>query len=130
MRKRRIVCDWSKRILVLNLKGQSTMPDIRDIYRTPLLSAKTLAKNTITSEISAVYVETNKGDNGQPKDQVIIELEEGEVRIALNKGNALQLAEKFGRDYTEWQGKKVKVTTKPTTFMGKPTMGLQVVPVK
>lgn len=106
------------------------MADYRDIYKTPFLSAKNLGNKPITSTISAVYPETiNSKDNGQ-QDKLVIELDEGEVRIALNKSNAVQLGMAFGRDYNDWIGKVVIVTKKKTTFMGKPVDGLDVQPKK
>jgi len=104
------------------------MADFRDIYKTPLLSAKNLGKKVITATISLVYPETIQGSDGKSQDKLIIEIDDGETRIALNKGNAVQLAAKFGRDYNEWQGKKVKVAVKKTQFMGKTCDGLDVVP--
>lgn len=106
------------------------MADFRDIYKTPLLSAKTLGKAVKTGAIFACYPETVTGSDKKSQDRIIIELDEGDTRIALNKGNASQLASVFGRDYNEWVGKKVKVVTKKVDYMGKATDGLDVQPIK
>ena len=106
------------------------MAKIREIYRTPLMSAETLGKRIITSTISLCYVETSKSSDGNAKDKVIIEIEDGDVRISLNKTNALQLAAAFGDETDEWLGKKVRVGTKPTSFNGKACAGLDVTPIK
>lgn len=114
----------------LNPYGIFTMADFRDIYKTPLLSAKTLGKKTFVSTISMVYPETITDDKGHSKDTLIIELDDGDVRISLNKTNATELADAFGRDYNEWQGRKVKIGVTKREFMGKPCDGLLVSPVK
>lgn len=106
------------------------MADFRDIYKTPLLSAKTLGKKSMVSTIFLVYPETITGTDGKSQDRLVIEIDEGETRIALNKGNAVNLGAVFGRDWNEWQGKKVRVSTKKVEYMGKPTDGLDVQPVK
>jgi len=107
-----------------------TMSSARQYYKIALLSAKVLGKRTITSTINAAYPETVVGSDKTAKDRIIIEIEDGETRIALNKNNANALIEAYGDDYDEWNGKKVRVTTKPETYMGQPTMGLNVQSVK
>jgi hypothetical protein len=100
------------------------MADFRDIYRTPLLSAKALGKKVITAKIEAAYPETVQGTDGSSKDRLIIELGEGEYRIALNKSNAVELAHIFGSDYDEWIGRTVIVKVGKRDYLGKPTDSL------
>ena len=104
------------------------MPSFKDIYRTPLLSAKTLGKKTITGPIESVNVEPVKGQSGETQTKIVIEMCGGDIRIALNKGNAINLGKVLGEDYEKWVGKRVKVTTHPTQFMGQPVDGLLVEP--
>lgn len=106
------------------------MASIKQVYKVALLSAKVLGKRKFTSTISAAYLETVTGSDKSSKDRVIIEVEDGETRIALNKNNANNLAHAFGDDTDEWVNRKVTVSTKPEKYMGNPTMGLDVQPVK
>lgn len=106
------------------------MASFRDIYKKPLLSAKLLGKRIINAKIQECYPETMTDPKGSSKDTLVIELDDGETRISLNKGNAVELAKAFGDDYTEWVGRRVKVATHKTEYMGKPCDGLQVVPIK
>ena len=106
------------------------MPSIKDLYRPALLSAKSLAKKRIIGKIEAAYPESVKGTDKDSRTKVVIELDKGKVRIALNKTNALALAESFGDDYSLWVGKKIVVSTGPTTYMGNPTDGIIVRPTK
>ena len=105
------------------------MPSFRDLYKKPLLSAKNLGKKTLTGVITTIYPETIKDPKGKTEDKLVLELDDDTTRIALNKGNAVALASAFGDDYTEWQGKKVKVLTQKTHFMGEQVDGLLVVPI-
>jgi hypothetical protein len=49
--------------------------------------------------------------------------------IVVNKTNALNLSEQYGKDFEEWVGKGVTVKAEPTTFAGKRVMGLRLYPV-
>jgi hypothetical protein len=106
------------------------MASIKQVYKVALLSAKVLGKRKFTSTITASYLETVTGSDKSSKDRVIIEVEDGETRIALNKNNANNLAKVFGDDYEEWIGKKVLVGIKPEEYMGKKCDGLDIQPVK
>ena len=109
------------------------MGDVRDIYRIPTLTAKALAKrkpNTFVATIEAVYPETFTGEGGKQVDKLVIDCEEGETRIALNKGNAMELAKVFGRDFDDWVGRKIKVSIQKTQFKGESVDGLLVKPAK
>ena len=113
----------------LNPIGILAMADYIDIYKTPLLSAKNLGKKVITSTITMCYPETITGSDKESKDRLIIEVEDGEVRVSLNKSNAVALATAFGRDYNDWVGRKVKIVTKKVDFKGSKVDGLDVIPV-
>ena len=104
------------------------MADFRDIYKTPFLSAKTLGKKVMTVVISAVYPETVGSGDKEARDKLIIEYDDGDGRIALNKTNAVALAAAYGRDYNEWLGKKVTVKVGKTSYMGSPCDGVFVTP--
>jgi hypothetical protein len=106
------------------------MASFRDIYKKPLLSAKALGKKVINAKIVEIYPETMQDAKKGSKDVLIIELDDGETRISLNKGNASNLAREFGDDYTEWIGRRVKVSIQKTAFMDKACDGLLVTPIK
>jgi hypothetical protein len=114
----------------LNPIGVLAMADYRDIYRTPLLSAKNLGKRVITDTISMVYPETVTGEDKQSKDRIIIELTNDDIRISLNKTNAVVLATAFGTDYDEWVGRKVKVSTHKVDMKGSKVDGLLITAIK
>lgn len=101
------------------------MASIRDFYKRKLLSAKEM-KKPIVGVITEVYPEASTGKDADGKTKIIIELDDGEQRIQLNKGNALSLAKELGDDYETWVGKKVKVTTIDTQFNNAPCKGLKV----
>lgn len=111
-----ILCDYI-------LTGDKPMADFRDIYKTPFMSAKTLGKKVLTVTISAAYPETI-GAAGESRDKLVIEWDDGDARVALNKTNAVELAKHYGRDWNEWVGKKVIVKVGPTSYMGKPCDGV------
>lgn len=106
------------------------MPSFKEMYKPALLSAKTLAKKTLTLTIEDIKPETIKSNSGADKESLIIEADDGAIRISLNKTNGNILAKAWGDDYAEWVGKKVKVTTQKTQFMGTPCDGILLTPIK
>jgi hypothetical protein len=102
------------------------MASIKDFYKRKLLSAKDLGTKTITGIITSAYPETSTGKDADGSTKIIIELTDGDVRIQLNKGNALELAKQLGDDYEQWPGKKVKITTVDTQYAGNKCKGLSV----
>lgn len=121
---------YAERFLLPKLVKEVQMASFRDIYKKPLLSAKNLGKRVINAKILECYPETMTDKNNNSKDTLIIELDDNETRISLNKGNAVELAKSFGDDYTEWVGRRVKVTTHKTEYMGKSCDGLLVTAIK
>lgn len=106
------------------------MASFRDIYRTPLLSAKALGKKTLKGTIEQCYPETVGQGKDKAQNRLIIEINDGSVRISLNKTNATRLADAFGEDYNDWPGNKIIVKTAPTQFKGEAVDGLMVSPSK
>ena len=115
---------------LLSTKDSLIMADITDIYRTPLLSAKTLGKAVLTCTIEACYPETVTGEDKQSKDRLIIEMNDGDTRVSLNKTNAMLLAAAFGKDYDNWVGKKIKISTQKVDMRGTKVDGLLITPLK
>lgn len=121
-----LVMGWIKDYLIWS----EIMQSVKDLYRPACLSAKNLKNKKIKGKIEAVYVETMGKGKDKEKDKLVIEIEQGETRIALNKTNAVVLAKAFGDDYSKWVGKPIIVQTMETTYMGDPVLGLQVIPGK
>ena len=106
------------------------MASVKDFYKKKLLAAKDISKGMVKGTITDVYQETPKGKDADGSTKLVIELDDGEHRIQLNKTNALSLAKLMGDDTDSWIGKKVKVSTQPTTFSGQATIGLKIEPQK
>lgn len=104
------------------------MANYRDFYRTPLLSAKNLKEkgNKLVGVIESIQPETIKDGKGKESVKLVIEMDDGDVRISLNKTNVVALASVLGDDFEKWVGAKIEVTTKPTTYMGENTLGLSI----
>ncbi len=102
------------------------MASVKDFYKPKLLAAKDMKKGqVIAGTISSVTPETPKGKpNDDPK--LTVEINDGQVRVSLNKTNALALAKELGDDFDEWIGKKIKITQVPTSFNQTPCMGLAI----
>lgn len=106
------------------------MPSFKEMYKPALLSAKNLGKKTITTTIEAIYPEFITGNTGTSTERLVIEWDEGMQRLALNKTNGNILCKAFGDDYGEWVGKRIKISTVKTQYMGQTVDGLLVEPVK
>lgn len=103
------------------------MASVRDFYKRKLLAAKDMTNKVIKGTITMAYPETPSGKDSDGKPKLVIELDDGEHRIQLNKTNALELGRQLGDDFDEWIGKKVVISTINTTFNGAPAKGLKIV---
>lgn len=102
------------------------MASVKDFYKRKLLAAKDLKGKTIVGKITAVNPETATGKDSDGSTKLVIELDDGEQRIQLNKTNALALSKELGDDFDTWIGKKVKVSAIDTMFNNSPVKGLAV----
>lgn len=102
------------------------MPSIKDFYKIKLLAAKEMAGKVINGEITDVYPETPTGADSDGKPKLVVELNNGDVRVQLNKTNAIILQKGFGDDTNSWIGKTLYITTHKTTMNGKACDGLLV----
>ena len=48
---------------------------------------------------------------------------------ALNKTNAVSLAELFGEIPNDWISKRIELFTEPAKYRGKPTVGVRIKPI-
>ena len=92
------------------------MASIKELYKVGLLSAKRIPKTGVTGVITAAYPETIRDKKEGEKTKLVLEVNEGEYRIALNLTQAKYLAKLWGDDSDDWIGKKVKVTKGKTHF--------------
>ena len=106
------------------------MSSAKDLYRTGVMSAERWGSKKATLRIEMCEPDTIKTRAGIESTKLVLEFEGGDLRIALNKTNAMTLIKAFGDDYNEWVGKKVIITTAPVEFNGERTRGLVVTPVK
>lgn len=108
------------------------MASVKDIYRVGLLSAKRLPKNGVMGKINAAYPETMKPNKDQPegKTRLVIEINDGEFRIALNHTQATKLAKAYSDDYDMWIDKKVTVKKGRTQFGLDTVDCLEINPIK
>jgi hypothetical protein len=101
--------------------------DFDDLYGSQYLAASDLKK-----PFTSVVEEVNKLDfarqGERPKMKAVLHLKGVRKPIVVNKTNAMNLSEKFGKDFDEWIDKRVTVKAEPTTFAGKRVMGLRLYP--
>jgi hypothetical protein len=101
--------------------------DFDDLYGSQYLAATDLKK-----PFTAVVEEVDKQDfarqGERQKMKVVVHLKGVKKPIVVNKTNALNLSEQYGKDFDEWVGKRVTVKAEPTTFGGKRVMGLRLYP--
>jgi len=92
------------------------MASIKETYKSGLLAAKRLPKAGIVAAITDTYLESIKQRDGDEKTKLIVELDDGEYRIALNNTQAKALAKQWGDESTDWHGKRIKVAKGRTKF--------------
>jgi hypothetical protein len=98
-----------------------------DMYGSKYLAA-TDVKKSITTVIEQVEQDDFARQGERKKMKAILHLRGFKKPMILNKTNALALATAFGKDMTEWPGKKIVVKPEQTSFSGKPVMGLRTYP--
>jgi hypothetical protein len=102
--------------------------DFDDLYGSQYLTASDL-KKPFTSVIEEVDKQDFARQGERQKIKVVLHLKGVRKPIIVNKTNALNLSEQYGKDFDEWVGKRVRVQAERTSFGGKPVMGLRLYPV-
>jgi hypothetical protein len=97
------------------------MSDYEDIYGSTYLSADDVKKPFTT-----IIKDIDEGDFGSRKKKILV-LKGVRKPVVLNKTNAGNLSEEYGKDF-DWVGKPVLVKAERTQFQGKPVMGLRLYP--
>jgi hypothetical protein len=103
--------------------------DFDDIYGSQYLAASDL-KKPFTTDIEAIDQMDFARQGERPKIKVVLHLKGVKKPIIVNKTNALNLSEKFGKNFDDWGGKRVTVKAEPTTFGGKRVQGLRLYPAE
>jgi hypothetical protein len=98
--------------------------DFDDLYGSKYLAASDV-KKPFTTTVEAVDKVDFARQGERQKMKVILELKGIRKPVVVNKTNALNLSEEWGRDFDEWIGKRVTVKSERTQFGGKPVMGLR-----
>lgn len=106
------------------------MASFKELYKVGLMAAKRLKGPIKGAKITAVYPETTKDKDKEDKLKLIIELNEGEYRIALNHTQGSVIAKAYGDDYDEWVGHKLDVTKGKTNYGTDIVDCLVITPVK
>jgi hypothetical protein len=95
-----------------------------DMYGSNWLSPEDIRKPTQTS-IEAWERSTFKGPNGKDKDKIVLTLKGVKKPAVLNKTNATNMADAFGKPPDNWIGKLVLLKVEMTQYGGKPVKGLR-----
>jgi hypothetical protein len=82
-------------------------------------------RSTVIEEVEQQDV-ARQGERQRMK--AVLHLKGVRKPIVVNKTNALNLAEQYGKDFDAWVGKRVTVKAEDTTFQGKRTKGLRLYP--
>jgi hypothetical protein len=98
--------------------------DFDDIYGSRYLAASDV-KKPFTAAIEAVDKLDFARQGEHQKMKVVLTLKGQHKPVVINKTNALNLSEAFGKDFDDWTGKRVTVKAERTQFGGKPVMGLR-----
>jgi hypothetical protein len=105
------------------------MADFDDLYGTKFLSATEL-KGPVTAVIESMTEESFIRPGERPQRKMVAHCKGAKKGLVINKTNALTLATAYGRDMQAWIGKRITVKAEPTTFGGRPTLGLRVYPAE
>jgi hypothetical protein len=98
------------------------MANINDIFSGGFLKADDLQGKTVPVTISKV--EVKDFDDGK---KLILHFANKDKALVANKTNSNIIAEMFGNETDNWEGKKIKLTTKKVEFQGKLVPSIRVV---
>lgn len=106
------------------------MASIKELYKAGLMSAKRLTVKELKAAVTDAYPETIKDQKEGEKTKLVLELDDGEYRIALNATQAKSLAKAWGDETDDWKGKKVHIKKGKTHFGNSLVDCLEVSPTK
>ena len=105
-----------------NIINKNTM-QYTDIYRSAYLKAEDLSGRTAKHTISGCTAE-KVGDD----ERLVLAFSENDRSLVLNKTNATTLAEIYGPETGEWEGKAIKLVPSTTSFQGKMVKCIRISP--
>jgi hypothetical protein len=92
--------------------------DYDQLYPGRFLKAGELLGKKVTLTISDVDLEDLVGEDGKPKAKAILSFRETPKMLVMCKTNGLCIREMFGKDLSQWIGKRVALF--PDTWNGEP----------
>lgn len=104
------------------------MSSVNALYGGKYLNAATVKSEGLRGKKFAIYDVRTETLRDQTK--LVLELQGTDKEIALNKRNAMTLAEAFGDDYTQWKNKQIEIQLTRVMFQGNMVDGVEILPVK
>jgi hypothetical protein len=104
------------------------MPDdFENLYGSKYLAASDVTKpfTTVIEDVETLDF-AREGERKRPK--AVLTLKGVKKPIVVNKTNALNLSEAFGKKFSDWISNRITVKPERTQFGGKPVMGLRLYP--
>ena len=98
--------------------------DFDDIYGSTYLSADDIKKPFVTVIEQVVREEVGQ----EKKKKAVLYVRGSKKAIVVNKTNATNLSNAFGKDFDSWINRRITVKVEPTSFAGRPTKGLRIYP--
>ena len=99
--------------------------DYTDIYRSSYMKADDLngrtAKHTIVGCTAEVVGEDKR---------LVLAFSTNDMPLVLNKTNATTLAELYGPETSEWEGKAIKLVPSTTSYQGKMVKCIRISPAQ
>ena len=95
----------------------------QEIYRSSYLRAADLKGRTAKYTISACKAEV-VGENKR----LVLAFSNNDLPLVLNKTNATTLAELYGPETGEWEGKAIKLVPSTTSYQGKMVKCIRISP--
>jgi hypothetical protein len=102
-----------------------TEHDLDLAYGSKFLAASQVGDKKIRAKILKVRKEELKGNDGTKRTRFVIYCSGIEKPMVLNATNKEELVNAHGRTPANWVGSEVGIFTAPTTFGGRPVVGLR-----
>ena len=97
--------------------------DYTDIYRSSYMKADDLKGRTAKYTISGCTAEVVGEDK-----KLVLAFSNKDMPLVLNKTNATTLAELYGPETSEWEGKAIKLVPSTTSYQGKMVKCIRISP--
>ena len=99
--------------------------NVNEIYRSSYMRADDLKGRTGKYTISACKAEVVGEDK-----RLVLAFSNNDIPLVLNKTNANSLAELYGSETGEWEGKAIKLVPSTTSYQGKMVKCIRISPEK